>query len=270
MLIIFVVLMCILSKASAKKCSTRKMYHVFLMLSKSALYLQWLIFGSIGSIFFGCTNNEEDIIKQVRLRTDSIRAVLRQQAITKDSVYARIYRHALDSVPNITFTQRVISSRTMQDSIKRVFAKDSSMIAYRALTTINRKNTRYFRVGDTIVFPSMISSDLRLYSLFPHRFPWIDSFPKVIFVSNKYQCYACYEKGRLVRFAACNTGREKKPTFPGRYTLNWRDKLRRSSLDTSWILPHTWNFHLFAGSAFHEFDMPGRPVSHSCVRQFAE
>jgi hypothetical protein len=30
------------------------------------------------------------------------------------------------------------------------------------------------------------------------------------------------------------------------------------------------NFHLQAGSAFHQFDMPGRPVSHSCIRQFIQ
>jgi hypothetical protein len=71
-----------------------------------------------------------------------------------------------------------------------------------------------------------------------------------------------------VRFAAVNSGEERKPTLPGRYAVNWIDRLRKSSLDSTWILPYTVNFHLYAGSAFHQFDMPGRPVSHSCVRQF--
>jgi hypothetical protein len=35
-------------------------------------------------------------------------------------------------------------------------------------------------------------------------------------------------------------------------------------------MPFTWNFHEQAGNAFHQFVMPGRPVSHSCVRQFLD
>jgi len=50
--------------------------------------------------------------------------------------------------------------------------------------------------------------------------------------------------------------------------VNWTDRKRLSSLDSTWILPFTVNFHLYAGSALHQFEMPGRPVSHSCVRQF--
>jgi hypothetical protein len=50
--------------------------------------------------------------------------------------------------------------------------------------------------------------------------------------------------------------------------VNWKQRLRLSSLDSSWRLPFTVNIHQYAGSAMHQFDMPGRPVSHSCVRQF--
>src|SRR6056297_4044330 len=33
-------------------------------------------------------------------------------------------------------------------------------------------------------------------------------------------------------------------------------------------MTYTWNFHKYAGSAFHKFTMPGYPASHSCARQF--
>jgi lipoprotein-anchoring transpeptidase ErfK/SrfK len=221
--------------------------------------------------FNSCQSKVEEQLELAAKYADSAHIAKRLQAIARDSACVRIMRHAQDSVPKVLFSQVVISSRAKLDSIKTVFAKKpETILAYRAFTTVNRKNIQYFRLGDTLMLPSTISSDLRVYSLFPHRYPWADSLSKIIFISNKYQCYACYEHGKLVRFAACNTGRAMKPTFPGRYTLNWRDKLRRSSLDSNWLLPHTWNFHLFAGSAFHEFDMPGRPASHSCVRQFAE
>jgi hypothetical protein len=245
--------------------------------SGTVIFLQKIFFGVLGlsmilaSLLVSCKSKVEEELEAALRKADSMRVATQTQTTLRDSVCARIMRHAHDSVPMVRYSLIVLDTRQKLDSIKSVFSKNpSTILAYRAFTTVNRKNIQYFRLGDSAILPSVISSDLRLYSVFPHRYPWADTIPKLILVSNKHQSYACYEQGRLVRFAACNTGREKKPTFPGRYTLNWRDKLRRSSLDSNWILPHTWNFHLFAGSAFHEFDMPGRPVSHSCVRQFAE
>lgn len=205
--------------------------------------------------------------EQLRRTADSIALVKKYH----DSASARAVRKANASVPLIRYHRIVLESRSTVDSIRRVFAKKpSSMLGYRVFTTVNRKDLQFFRVGDTAVIPDIFHQDLRVYSVFPHLYPEADTLAKLILISNKLQAYACYERGKLVRFAACNTGRESKPTFPGRYTLNWRDKIRRSSLDSSWVLPFTWNFHLFAGSAFHQFDMPGRPASHSCVRQFMD
>ncbi|MFN5006941.1 MAG: L,D-transpeptidase [Ignavibacteria bacterium] len=172
----------------------------------------------------------------------------------------------------ITYTKTVIANGKHLDSIRRAYRKVDTVqnIAYRAFITVNRKDLHYFRVGDTVIIPSMLSPNLTDYSVFPAEYHAVDSLPKIIIVSNAWQSYACYEYGKLVRFAACNTGEERKATFPGKYALNWRHILRRSSLNSSWILPYTWNFHLHAGSAFHQFDMPGRPVSHSCIRQFRD
>lgn len=147
------------------------------------------------------------------------------------------------------------------------FSNDSSY-EHIVLTTLNRKEFRFIKVGDSVLVPDDIYSDIRFYSVFPEYYHDAEKIKKIILVSNKYQCYACYEYGKLVRFAAANTGKEKTPTYPGRYSLVWRAKVRKSSLDETWIMPYTWNFHLQAGNAFHQFTMPGRPVSHSCVRQF--
>lgn len=189
----------------------------------------------------------------------------------RDSASARAVRKIHAAIPIVSYTRIVLDTRAKVDSIRSVFGKKpSTMLGYRVFTTINRKDIQYFRVGDTALIPSTFHEDLRMYSVFPHLYPSADTLAQLVLISNKHQAYACYERGKLVRFAACNTGREKKPTFSGRYTLNWRDRIRRSSLDSNWVLPFTWNFHLFAGSAFHQFDMPGRPASHSCVRQFMD
>lgn len=172
----------------------------------------------------------------------------------------------------VSYSKQVITNAKALDSIRKAYRKTDTVqnLAYRAFTTVNRKDLHYFRVGDTVLIPSVLSPNLTDYSVFPTTYPAADSIPKIIMVSNAWQSYACYEYGKLVRFAACNTGEERKATFPGRYGLNWRSILRKSSLNSSWILPYTWNFHLHAGSAFHQFDMPGRPVSHSCIRQFRD
>lgn len=182
---------------------------------------------------------------------------------------AQAGRPAEVNFPEIKYTRLAINSRGLLDSIRKKFGKTKeSSDAFRVITTLNRKEFGFIRMGDTIVVPDTVIGDLRAYSVFPARYPAADTIPKIIVLSNKYQSYACYEYGRLVRFAACNTGTERKATFPGRYALNWKERLRISSLNDNWKLPYTFNFHLHAGNAFHQFVMPGRPVSHSCVRQF--
>lgn len=174
-----------------------------------------------------------------------------------------------DSFPTISYTRFAVSDRAALDSIRKRFGnRKENLDAFRAITTLNRKEFGYIRVGDTIIVPDVVVGDLRAYSVFPSRYPGADTLPKLVIVSNAMQSYACYEYGHLVRFAACNTGTESKPTLPGRYSMNWKERLRISSLNDNWKLPYTWNFHLYAGNAFHQFAMPGRPVSHSCVRQF--
>lgn len=186
-----------------------------------------------------------------------------------DSARKALAASAFPNLPPISYTAFHVSDRAALDSIRKKFARSKeNMAAHRALITLNRKEFGYIRLGDTIVVPDSISEDLRLYSVFPQRYPAADTIRKIIMISNALQAYACYEYGYLVRFAACNTGTESKATFPGRYALNWKEKLRTSSLNDNWKLPNNWNFHLYAGNAFHQFDMPGRPVSHSCVRQF--
>ncbi|MBS1910526.1 MAG: L,D-transpeptidase [Bacteroidetes bacterium] len=186
---------------------------------------------------------------------------------------AKVSEHKLSvaeaKFPEIKYTRLALSSRTLLDSVRRRFGKTKDGIqAFRAITTLNRKEFGFIRLGDTVVVPDTVIGDMRAYSVFPEHYPAADTLPKLILISNKYQCYACYEYGHLVRFAACNTGTERKATFPGRYALNWKERLRTSSLNENWKLPFTFNFHLYAGNAFHQFVMPGRPVSHSCVRQF--
>lgn len=172
--------------------------------------------------------------------------------------------------PVIEYRSIVITSRRQRDSLFTAFAVGRSADSSKVLATLNRKELRFIRLGDTVVLPSVILADLRAYSVFPQFYPQAVEIPKLILLSNRYQAYACYEYGELVRFAACNTGSKGKPTLPGKYYCNWKQRQRVSSLNDEWVLPYTINFHQYAGCAFHAFEMPGRPVSHACVRQFLD
>lgn len=174
-----------------------------------------------------------------------------------------------DTLETMKFQKHIIADANDLQSIKSEFGySNNAPFKNKLIITLNRKDFRFFRIGDTIVIPEKITDNMLDYSIFPKCYPEANEIPKLIVLSNKYQCYACYENGKLVRFAAANTGKERTQTYPGKYYTNWKKKNHRSSLDSNWRLPFNVNFHLQAGNAFHQFTMPGRPVSHSCVRQF--
>ena len=227
----------------------------YLLTTRRLLILVFLV------LLVSCSADKTPEETQKQIQTDSLKSIRNARGGFIDSIEKRF--------PRITYHTLAVSTKRVLDSVRRTFAKSKETWSnYRVLTLLNRKDIQYVRLNDTLVLPDTIIKDLRAYSVFPQYWPGGDTVAKAVFISNTWQSYACYAHGELVRFAACNAGEERKPTLPGRYAVYWRDKKRISSLDSTWILPFTVNFHLQAGSAFHQFDMPGRPVSHSCVRQF--
>ena len=225
----------------------------------------------IGLVLFAtaCTDQKAEAERLARERADSLEQARLDSIQAAEEAEAAFLDSMRNRFPRIRYRKFVVASRRDLDSIRRTFRKrQSNWTAYRAFTTVNRKDIQFVRMGDTLLIPDTLLEDLRAYSVFPQFYRGADTLPKLVMVSNAMQSYACYEYGELVRFAAANTGEERKPTLPGRYAVNWTDRKRLSSLDSTWVLPFTVNFHLYAGSALHQFEMPGRPVSHSCVRQF--
>lgn len=223
-----------------------------------------LVFLTMASCSFKSAEEEaleEQKVAEEQRIADSVTAANARKARLKDSL-SKLF-------PPIRYSRLHVRNSAVLDSVRRVFGKrDSTWDNYRVLTLLNRKDIQFVRVGDSLVVPDTIIGDLRAYSMFPMYYEAADTINKIVLISNAWQCYAAYEKGVLVRFAAVNSGEERKPTLPGRYAVNWKQRKRLSSLDSTWVLPFTVNFHQYAGSAFHQFEMPGRPVSHSCVRQF--
>lgn len=170
--------------------------------------------------------------------------------------------------PLINYQRVKIRDKSHLDSIKKTMYKNKEFTpAYRAISTINRKEYRLYRVNDSILLPDNIIDDQRAYSVLPHYYPQVAAYKKFIVVSIKYQCYGAYENGNLVHFAAINSGKRAGSNPEGLYYLTWKAKSHVSSYDETWIMPYTFNYTRI-GQAFHQYLMPGFPASHGCLRQF--
>jgi len=136
------------------------------------------------------------------------------------------------------------------------------------LEKINRVDIAHMPRLKELVIPSTWGEELA-FSPFPPSFPAAAAIPKVIVVDQPAQAFAAYESGTLVYWGPTSSGRQAKPTPSGVYHLNWKTRSRASTLSGEWILKWYFNFHNTRGLAFHEFELPGLPMSHACVRLLA-
>jgi lipoprotein-anchoring transpeptidase ErfK/SrfK len=135
---------------------------------------------------------------------------------------------------------------------------------FQTILKINRIDERHAR-GRALMVPDSIAGELS-YSPLPESLPNLRSIPKFVLVSRRVQAFGAYENGRLVRWGPTSTGKEATPTDSGLFFTNWKSRRAISTEDPSWILDWYVNFIALKGVAFHEYDLPGRPASHGCVR----
>lgn len=150
-------------------------------------------------------------------------------------------------------------------AIKNLSAEEQKVIY-----VLNRIDKKHVGRIDTIVVPEVINTDLLHYSPFPSALNSANAIPKLVFFSYPIQAYALYEYGKLHTWGPTNMGKKATPTPTGLFFANWRGKEIRSSVDQSWILKWNFNISNFAGVGWHEYDLPGYPASHSCLRLLAE
>jgi len=134
-----------------------------------------------------------------------------------------------------------------------------------ALNRIDKKN---FNKRDTLIVPDTIAADFRYYSPFPLKVEDAFEIPKLILVSQRIQAFAAYQLGNLLLWGPTSTGKKETPTPNGLFHTNWKAEETTSTFDDEWTLK--WNFNLdnFEGVALHQYEMPGYPESHSCIRLY--
>lgn len=136
------------------------------------------------------------------------------------------------------------------------------------LEKLNRTDVKHMPRLTQLVVPITWRTELE-HSPFPATYPAAQSTPKLIVVDQPSQVFAAYEYGSQVHWGPVSSGRQQKPTPSGVFYLNWRARTRTSTLSGEWRLNWYFNFHNTRGLAFHEFDLPGVPMSHACVRLLA-
>lgn len=133
---------------------------------------------------------------------------------------------------------------------------------------INRVDPRHAGRRPLLV-PDVIAGELH-YSPLPLQLEELATVPRFVLVSRRVQAFGAYEHGILVRWGPTSTGKAATPTDAGLFFTNWKARKTVSTDDPSWVLEWYVNFISEKGIAFHQYELPGRPMSHGCVRLLPE
>lgn len=143
-------------------------------------------------------------------------------------------------------------------------AADSSKIEI--VTAINRTDKSNLSKLDSLVIPSDFDGDVVYYLPFPLKVDFLKDVAKVLLFSYPTQTFGAYENGVLTYAGPTNMGRKKDKTPIGLFYTNWKAEKTTSTFDDEWELKWNFNIENKLGVGFHEYTLPGLPVSHSCLR----
>jgi hypothetical protein len=170
------------------------------------------------------------------------------------------------AAPPVDVTYQIAPLPRSQTELGKVYTREQLAI----LEKLNRRDREHLGRMEPpvpgLIVPTDWQFDNLAYSPMPASFGWAEPHAKAIVVHQPWQVFGAYENGRLVRWGPVSSGRKETPTPAGAYNLTWRSKGRHSTDNAAWFLPWYFNFINERGVSFHQFDLPGYPASHACVR----
>jgi hypothetical protein len=131
---------------------------------------------------------------------------------------------------------------------------------------INRTDKANLAKMDSIIIPADFSGDLVYYLPFPLHVAALEEVSKILIFSYPAQTFAAYENGELVYTGPTNMGRKKDQTPTGLFFTNWKAEKTTSTFNDEWDLKWNFNIENKLGVGFHQYELPGYPASHSCLR----
>lgn len=138
------------------------------------------------------------------------------------------------------------------------------------ILALNRLDGKHISRADTLIIPDTLTTDLMFYSPYPAYVEALKDIPKIIFFSYPIQAFGAYENGQLTYWGPTSMGSKIHQTPVGLHFTNWKGKQIISTVNDEWKL--NWNFNIanYGGVGWHEYDLPGYPASHSCLRLLAD
>lgn len=166
---------------------------------------------------------------------------------------------------NIHYTSIIIPPKK-KDSVLGAFKKNYSDEEQYIILALNRLDKKNLWRADTLMIPDHFEKDFRAYSPFPAHVDVLNDVKKFVVFSYPIQAYAAYENGNLVKWGPSSMGKKAAQTKRGLMFANWKKELAISTVDSEWKLPYNFNIHNTLGIGWHQYDLPGFPASHSCLR----
>jgi hypothetical protein len=166
---------------------------------------------------------------------------------------------------SITYHLAAINKETIP-RLNSIISTDSLQV----LLYLNRVDKKHLLRQDTLIVPDTFYKDIRKYAPFPDSLEQLKKVHKIIFYAYSIQAFGAYENGSLVRWGPVSMGKKSTPTPTGLMHTNWKSLRAISTIDPEWIMNWYFNLDNLNGVSMHEYDLPGYPASHACVRLYQE
>ncbi|GIZ08712.1 hypothetical protein FUMI01_14390 [Flavobacterium sp. UMI-01] len=190
------------------------------------------------AVFCSCKKNESN--KIVHSASDTITIVHREK--TKDIRYF------------MKETKTWLKENKVNESVLQI------------VMDVNRTDKNNLAKMDSILVPNKLDEKREMYLPFPLQVEDLRDVDKILFFSYPTQTFAAYENGQLVYTGPTNMGRKKDPTPTGLFFTNWKAEETISTFNDEWELKWNFNIENKLGVGFHQYELPGYPASHSCLR----
>ena len=236
---------------------------------KKILSSKFLVyFLSLSVVLYSCTKEKVEAVSEPKQQEQIIEDI-EEAAKDPDSVVVEPVKESVAPIiqENGFYSGIVFpKDKKLRDSLYSEFEKKYTPQERYTILALNRLDAKNRRNADTLVIPAEIDSTLMSYSPFPIQLDVLSKVKKFVIFSYPIQAYGVYSNGNLVKWGPTSMGKKSAQTTRGLTFANWKKKLAISTVKSEWKLPYNFNIHNLGGIGWHEYDLPGYPASHSCLR----
>ena len=229
-------------------------------------FLVYFLSLSIG--LYSCTKEKVEAVSEPKKQEQIIEDIAEAAKDPDSAVVEPVKESVAPIIQENGFYSGIVfpKDKKLRDSLYSEFEKKYTPQERYTILALNRLDAKNRRNADTLVIPAEIDSTLMSYSPFPIQLDVLSKVKKFVIFSYPIQAYGVYSNGNLVKWGPTSMGKKSAQTTRGLTFANWKKKLAISTVKSEWKLPYNFNIHNLGGIGWHEYDLPGYPASHSCLR----